>query len=248
MSVSPKDNPELASPYTEDEPQPPREEESNPQGAQASLSESSLEEDAEPLVHDPFLSSLQGASADFFEAFGFKANLGRIWMTLFYSLQPLTQRELIRILQLSAGMVSQGLNELIRLGVVHTLPKKHNRETQYDAERNLAKAASLILGQRESQTIARLLERIESIQFEMTIQSSQSPALEKRLQRLEELIAILQLAQAIVALFGTFSRYSYHAMRLGVRALKHLRMIDLPQWLGNTVKTPEAPTNETDEQ
>lgn len=194
----------------------------------------------QPLLDDSFLPPLQDASADFFEAFGFKANLGRIWVTLFYSLQPLTQRELIKILQLSTGMVSQGLNTLIRLGVVHALQEKHGREIQYAAERNLAKAASLILGQREAQTISRLLERVEAIQFDMTVQSSHSPDTDKRLQSLEELIAILQLAQSIVALFGTFSRYSYHAMRLGVRALKHLRVIDLPQWLGSTVKRAES--------
>lgn len=152
-------------------------------------------------------------------------------MTLFYCVHPLSQKELMKILELSAGMVSQGLSELGRFGLVSTTRFSERRETFYVTERNLAKATSSLLGRREDRIIDRVIERVEVVKLHMSSQPHDSKVAKARLQGLEEVIVVLQLAKSVLAIFETFSTYSYHAMKLGIKALMQLRVADLPQWL-----------------
>ncbi|MCB9644504.1 MAG: hypothetical protein H6728_15635 [Myxococcales bacterium] len=55
---------------------------------------------------------------------------------------------------------------------------------------------------------------------------------QERLERFEEILVICQLASAMIGLVEMFSRYSYHAVSLGARALSHLRVAQLPDLLG----------------
>lgn len=168
----------------------------------------------------------------FFEGFGFKANLGRLWTVLFYSVEPLSQRELMQILGCSSGMVSQGLNELNRLGMVNSMRLEDRRETFYQTERNLTKAASEILGQRERLIVEELIDQVEQIRLRLAAsESAAKELLHARLQGLEEVLVLLNLSKAVLTVFEAFSQYSYHAIKLGSQALSHLRLTELLKWL-----------------
>ncbi len=183
------------------------------------------------LKEDPFLSELQEVCAEFFDCFNFKPNLGRLWITLFYSITPLSQRELMQLLDLSAGTVSQSLSELSKFGMIIPIRSENRRETLYKSEHNLAKIASSILGKREKQIIAQTIRKVEKIKVQMAVSVENSELSNLRLQGLEELLAICNLAQAVMTLFDVFSRHSYHAVKLGIRALSKLKVTDIPKWL-----------------
>lgn len=170
--------------------------------------------------------------AEFFDGFGFKPNLGKLWAALFYQAEPMSQRDLSQSLGLSSGLVSQGLAELMRFGMVGIEPEQRGRETLYHSENNLLKIVSSILKQREEQIIQRLEWQIRTLQSKLAIQTDLSPRDQERLERFEEILVICQLASAIIGLVEMFSRYSYHAVSLGARALSHLRVAQLPDLLG----------------
>lgn len=183
------------------------------------------------LADDPFLMEWLDSFAEFFEGFGFKANLGRIWTVLFYSAAPLSQKEVAQILGLSSGMVSQGLNELSRFSMVYAERPPERRETLYRTERNLTKIASSILGQREEQIVERTITRVERLRLRLAATPDADEAQHMRLQGLEEVLVLLNLSKAVLALFETFSQYSYHAVKLGSHALTRLRVTELLKWL-----------------
>ncbi|MCK6509057.1 hypothetical protein L6R29_03680 [Myxococcota bacterium] len=192
----------------------------------------------DPTPHnDSPREELMAIFAEFFDGFGFKPNLGRIWAALFYNEAPMSQREICAELGLSSGLVSQGLAELMRFGMVDTEPAQRGRETLYHSETSLLKIVSSILKQREEQIIQRLEERIRALQSRLAIQTDLPQQDKKRLERLEEILVICQLASSIIGLVEMFSRYSYHAVALGARALTHLRVAQLPDLLGLTKRT-----------
>jgi len=186
------------------------------------------------LAKDPFLQSLEEIFADFFEGFGFKANVGRIWTVLFYSPEPLTQKELVQIVGLSTGMVSQSLNELIKYEMVHAIQIPNRREQKYDSEKNLIKVASSILQRREKKVIARLRERIEELKEQLSISKREPDWVRARIHAFEEVLALCELAEGVIGLIGRFSRYSYHAIAVGVQAMRRLKISELPRILGTS--------------
>lgn len=184
------------------------------------------------LRDDPFLAELQTLFADFFEGFGFKANLGRIWAVLFYTTEPLSQKELMTVLGLSSGMISQGVNELSRYGMVSPVQDANinRRENRYHSERNLTRIVSSILGKREEQIIDQLSEGILSLKARMAVSQLESQTMNLRLQQLEQVLTICRLAKSIIEMVEMFSHYSYHVVQLGTKALGRLRIPELPKW------------------
>ncbi len=189
------------------------------------------------LRDDPYLQELLGIFAEFFEGFGFKPNLGRIWTVLFYSVEPLSQKQLMRTLGLSAGMVSQGLHELTRFGMVRAKSAKQRRETLYETERNLTKIVASILGKRESQIVARLMQRVDHLKQRLAVSQKNAEFVTSRIDGLDQVLVICALAQAIIHLVETFSHYSYHAVSLGTRALAKLKVPQLPKFLNWSIQS-----------
>lgn len=183
------------------------------------------------LRADPFLLELQSLFAEFFEGVGFKANLGRIWAVLLYTTQPLSQKEMMTILGLSSGMISQGVNELSRLGMVECeQDATRGRENRYSAERNLTKALSSVLTRREEVIVDRLSERVLSLKARMAVSQQESSSMNLRLQQLEQVLTLCRLAKSIIEMIEMFSHYSYHVVQMGSRALARLKIPELPKW------------------
>lgn len=189
------------------------------------------------LAEDPFFQELQEIFAEFFEGFGFKANFGRIWSVLFYSTQALSQREIVQILGLSTGMVSQGLNELLRFGMICSQQDATRRENLYQTEQNLTQIVSSILSKREIHILDRLYTRIETLKQRLATSQHDQSTLRIRLQRLDEVLTLCNLARAIVNMIGSFSQYSYHAVTMGIRVISKLKVSELPKILSSRFST-----------
>ena len=94
----------------------------------------------------------------FFERFGIKRNVGRIWGVLYVSPAPLSQAEICGLIGLSTGLVSTALKELEQWGAVKVVVVRGSRSTHYDTEENLIRIVSTILHKRELETVRRLRE------------------------------------------------------------------------------------------
>jgi DNA-binding transcriptional regulator GbsR (MarR family) len=107
---------------------------------------------------NPAMQGLVDQFGSFFQAFGFKRNLGRIWATLYLSPRPLDQGELSEILGLSAGLISTGLRELEGFGAVRVTTSRGSRRALYEAERRLLRTVATILTRRDLEAVLALRE------------------------------------------------------------------------------------------
>jgi len=118
-------------------------------------STSAVTEGTQPL-EDPILDEMTEAMGRYFEGFGFRRHLGRLWMTLYLSLEPMTQRQLQERLGLSAGMVSTLLRELSDWNAVHVRTLPSSRQTWYQAETDLLAYVARILRRRDMTHVQEL--------------------------------------------------------------------------------------------
>jgi DNA-binding transcriptional regulator GbsR (MarR family) len=95
-------------------------------------------------------------AGSFFQAFGFKRNVGRLWATLYLTPGTLDQAELGAILGLSSGLISTGLRDLERLGAVRAEVIPGCRRVQYAAEPGLLRVVAAILTRRDLEAVLAL--------------------------------------------------------------------------------------------
>ncbi len=108
----------------------------------------------------PAIARLVDQFGAFFQAFGFKRNLGRIWASLYLSPRALDQAELSEVLGLSAGLISTSLRELERIGAVRVTTTPGSRKALYEAERRLLRTVATILTRRDLEAVLALREAV----------------------------------------------------------------------------------------
>ena len=90
----------------------------------------------EPETETSGLTSLQEQVVDFFvdgvRVLGLPRSLGEIYGLLFISKEPLSLDDLVRLLGISKGSVSQGLRTLRTLGAVREATNNGDRRTYYE--------------------------------------------------------------------------------------------------------------------
>jgi DNA-binding transcriptional regulator GbsR (MarR family) len=104
----------------------------------------------------PAVPELVDRIGDFFQAFGYKRNVGRIWAVLYLSPRSLDQTELAAILGLSSGLISTGLREIETIGAIQAEVRPGCRRVQYSAERRLLRVVATILTQRDLAAVLAL--------------------------------------------------------------------------------------------
>jgi DNA-binding transcriptional regulator GbsR (MarR family) len=87
------------------------------------------------------------------EFWGFTRTMGRAFGLLYLAPEPLTQVEIQRQLEISAGSASMTLAALIRWGVVHKVWVRGQRREHYRAETDFWKMISGVLNERERREI-----------------------------------------------------------------------------------------------
>ena len=106
----------------------------------------------------PELMELLEAMGQFFEGFGLRRNLGRVWGVLYLSGERVDQAELSEVLGLSAGMISSSLKELEHWGAVQQVLVRGERKMFYEAEARLLRIIATILTKRELHAVRALRE------------------------------------------------------------------------------------------
>jgi DNA-binding transcriptional regulator GbsR (MarR family) len=88
------------------------------------------------------------------EFWGFTRTMGRAFGLLYLAPDPMTQIEIQRRLQISAGSASMTLAALIRWGVVHKVWVRGQRREHYRSETDFWKMISGVLNERERREIS----------------------------------------------------------------------------------------------
>ena len=88
------------------------------------------------------------------EFWGFTRTMGRAFGLLYLAPDPMTQVEIQRRLQISAGSASMTLAALIRWGVVHKVWVRGQRREHYRSETDFWKMISGVLNERERREIS----------------------------------------------------------------------------------------------
>ena len=110
-----------------------------------------------PAIEQALIQSIEtmGRMAEFW---GFTRTMGRVFGALFLSPRPITQRDIVETLGVSAANVSMSINGLIRWGAVHKVHEKGSRKLHYVAEPEIRKIIRNVLGGRERLELSEAVE------------------------------------------------------------------------------------------
>jgi DNA-binding transcriptional regulator GbsR (MarR family) len=170
------------------------------------------------------------AVGDVIEFWGFRKALGRLWTILFLSDTPLPADVIAERLQMSAGAVSMGLNELRRWAVVRRVWRPGQRREYFEAETDFWKMISKVVSERERFLIRSVRDRLENAS-DLLKSVAQTPEVRTSRQRLGKLLALVGVAQSVIDAFivsrhADFTRFGnvLHLPQLARRARGEPRM------------------------
>ncbi len=161
--------------------------------------------------------TLQDDLGTFFEAFGIRRNVGRIWAVLYLADAPLTQADLVEATGFSAGMVSESVKELLHWGAVRVVAVRGSRAIHYEALENLLRIVSTILNKRELEAVRALRESVVRAKRE----TRPDPLLERRLHAIE---VTTHLYEVMTGLVGQLAKLPVRALPLAMRAIAKMRL------------------------
>ena len=109
-------------------------------------------------VHDSMLDGL-GQLADYF---GFNRVIGQLYAALLLSPEPLSLDDLVNTLGKSKASVSMNMRTMEHMGIVREVWVRETRKKYYEAESDMWKILSGVMGSRELRDIDRALDVLES--------------------------------------------------------------------------------------
>lgn len=173
------------------------------------------------------LAELVDGLARFFDRFGFRRNLGRLWAALYLSPQPLTQAELGELLGLSAGLISSGLKELEHYGAVRVVMLRGSRATHYEAEERLLRIVAAILTRRELPSVRKLRETVRNVRLEYAPDALRDTSWPQRFERrLDAIERLCDLYDALTGLIARISRLPSVAIENTMRVVGAARFLE----------------------
>ena len=98
--------------------------------------------------------------AELMRFWNFKPSMGRIWVVLYLSREPLDAEQIEGASDLSAGMVSTTLQELIAWGVVRKVESAGKRR-MYEAETDILAMVARVFRERELALVDRSIAQLE---------------------------------------------------------------------------------------
>lgn len=171
---------------------------------------------------DAVIVELVESMGRFFEGFGFRRHLGRLWMTLYLSSEPMTQSHLQQELKLSAGMVSTLLRELGHWNAVRTRSLPASRQVWYEAETDLLAYVTRILRRRD---LVHVQELDREIRHAESLLAARDDAESRRLlRRLRPVRELASLYDTLASLVVRLAEGPTDAIRKGIRLVRSLRV------------------------
>ena len=157
--------------------------------------------------------------ATFFERFGFRRNLGRLWATLYLSPRSLAQPELCDHLGISAGLISSGLKELDAWQMIVTVTMPGERRAYYRAETHMLRVVGSILSRRKVPAVKALRGAARRARQALAKRGDAAPVLD-RLRAIEDAARLYSALARVVMQVG---RLPAGALAGAVRLIEVLR-------------------------
>jgi DNA-binding transcriptional regulator GbsR (MarR family) len=158
------------------------------------------------------------------ELWGFKRIHGVLWTYLYLHDRPLDAQELREGLEISTGLVSMTVHELMRWGVVTRQVAPGARRERYRAEPDIWRAVAKVLRERELFCLRLAIDEIRESTTTLA-ENGQPEGFSQAGQRLDELVSLGELAGDLMDQFlqaGTLDIRTVREVRLGMGVAKLL--------------------------
>ncbi|MCI0714415.1 MAG: hypothetical protein L0154_29945 [Chloroflexi bacterium] len=150
-------------------------------------------------VHDSMLDGL-GQLADYF---GFNRVIGQLYAALILSPEPLSLDDMVNSLGKSKASVSMNMRTMEHLGIVREVWVRDTRKKYYEAETDMWKILTNVMGSRELRDIDRALDvlqhNIEQLREKMPDLGDEEKTLAKHyIDRIDQLSDFFKFARMVL--------------------------------------------------
>ena len=150
------------------------------------------------------------------EFWGFKASMGRIWATLYLSVDPLAADRIATLTGLSTGAVSMGISELAQWGLIRRVPVPGERKRYYAAHTDIWETIRRIFRERELRLVGRAVERFEEAKALLEAEAAAHPddaSLPQVLERLQGLLVLARTGYQLIERFAEVGDFTLQPIR-----------------------------------
>ncbi len=140
------------------------------------------------------------AAGQFFEYGGYRALVGKIWVVLLLSEEPLDATGLKETLGCSTGTMSMTLKELVTMGIVYRETVLGDRRFYYRAETDLWIVASRVFRERERKRLRAILNKMKEAEELLVSDSSEEKIDNEDSFLLEQVTHLVSVGEFIVNL------------------------------------------------
>jgi DNA-binding transcriptional regulator GbsR (MarR family) len=159
---------------------------------------------------------------DFIKFWGFSKHHGRIWALLYISEVPLNSRDIQSHLEMSSGLVSMSIKELLHWDVLLKVSIPRDRKDYYRANADVWHMITKVMREREYQLIQMSMRGLDDALGEIETDEAVSP---ERLAYLKpRLEALIELAET----FATFLSMLLNQAEANIQDLRRI-MGNLPE-------------------
>lgn len=147
------------------------------------------------------LKELANEVGHFMEYWGFKKIHGQIWAHLYLSERPLDAKDLMNRLDVSKGLISISIKDLLEYDVIQELGKSAEGTKIYGATPNVVKVITSVLRNRELKLLGHSKLALEGLKTLPKHSREKAEISEERLKLLSKMIATSETSlKAIITL------------------------------------------------
>ena len=187
-----------------------------------------------PTLEAPEVAALIDQLGSFFEQFGIKRNVGRVWAAVYLSPEPVSQTDIVQQMGLSTGLVNAAVHELEHWGALRVVRVRGSRRIHYVAEENLLHIGATILRKRELEAVRQLKARAREARLAPV---PLGDPLRKRLARIEQAMVV---TESLLELVGRLAAVPRKALPLAAGVLGRARFLDGLRVRSRSSEAPEG--------
>lgn len=167
------------------------------------------------LLSEPELRVVE-TIGEFIKFWGFSKHHGRIWALLYISEDPLNARDIQSILEMSAGLVSMSIKELLHWDVIVKVWVHGDRKDYYRANTDVWHMITRVMREREFHLIQSSMRDLDDALGELETDAGMSP---------ERLAFIKPRIEALIELSESFATFLNLLLNQAEANIKDLRRI-----------------------
>ncbi len=137
-------------------------------------------------------------AGEFIRFWGFSKHHGRIWALLYLSEEPLSSPDIQEVLEMSAGLVSMSIKELLHWDVIEKVWIKGERKDYYKANSDVWHMIARVMREREYHTLQSSIRELDDALGELETTQPNDMLTQERLEYVKPRVdALIGLAQTV---------------------------------------------------